>query len=297
MQGEAGGTGTGRTPDDGKAPGIEVLIPTFGREAELAVTLAGLAAQTAPGFAVVVSDQSDRPCEDEPTVRAMIRVLRMHGHPVRIEQNLPRRGMAQQRNFLLGCTAAQRVLFLDNDVWLEPGTLQRLDEALTWGRCGFMGAAVQGLSFLEDVRPREQEPLELWDGPPQPERVRPGSPEFGRWTLHNAANLVHVARELEIPAGGWEAYKVAWIGGCVLFDRSKLVASGGFDFWEDLPPEHAGEDMVAQMRVMEAFGGAGIVPSGAVHLEAATTVTDRSTEAADVVLAAGDRPAGSPADG
>lgn len=285
--------GVARSADVGdRALRIDVLIPTYGREAELAVTLSGLAAQEAPGFAVVVSDQSeDRTCLEEPAVRAMVRVLRMRGHPVRIERNLPRRGMAQQRSFLLGCSSAERVLFLDNDVWLEPGTLQRLDEALTWGRCGFVGAAVQGLSFLDDVRPREQEPLELWDGPPQPERVRPDSPEFRRWTLHNAANLVHVARKLDLPPGGWRAYKVAWIGGCVLFDRAKLVSSGGFDFWDDLPTGHAGEDMVAQMRVMEEFGGAGIVPSGAVHLEAGTTVTDRSTEAADVLLPPDDRPA------
>jgi hypothetical protein len=41
---------------------------------------------------------------------------------------------------------------------------------------------------------------------------------------------------------------------------------------------------VAQLRVMERFGGAGIIPSGAVHLEAPTTVVDRSTEATEVLL-------------
>lgn len=289
------GQGDGTTRAGGPPPRIDVLIPTYGREAELAVTLAGLASQDGPGFAVVISDQSThRPCLEEPAVRAMIRVLRHRGHPVRVERNVPRRGMAQQRSFLLGCSTAERVLFLDNDVWLEPLALQRLDEALTWGRCGFIGSAVQGLSFLEDVRPHEQEPLEFWDGPPQPERVRPDSPEFRRWTLHNAANLVHAARGLDLPAGGWRAYKVAWVGGCVLFDRAKLLACGGFDFWDKLPAGHAGEDMVAQMRVMEEYGGAGIIPSGAVHLEAHTTVTDRSTEAAEVVLPDADVPAPPP---
>ncbi|WP_372698178.1 glycosyltransferase family 2 protein [Arthrobacter sp. JSM 101049] len=292
-------TGPPEGPDDTSAPGpaprIDVLIPTYGREAELAVTLAGLAAQQGPGFGIVVSDQSEeRPCLEEPAVRAMIRILRFRGHPVRVERNLPRRGMAQQRSFLLGCSTAERVLFLDNDVWLEPLTLQRLDEALTWGRCGFMGSAVQGLSFLEDVRPHEQGPLEFWDAPPRPERVRPDTPEFGRWTLHNAANLVHVGQRLRLAPGTWRAYKVAWVGGCVLFDRAKLLACGGFDFWDELPTGHAGEDMVAQMRVMEEYGGAGIIPSGAVHLESDTTVTDRSTEAAEVVLPSADVPADPP---
>lgn len=43
----------------------DVLPPTCNRPAELAVTLAGLAAQAEPAFAVVISDQStgSRSCE------------------------------------------------------------------------------------------------------------------------------------------------------------------------------------------------------------------------------------------
>ncbi|MUU71305.1 hypothetical protein GK109_08740 [Pseudarthrobacter sp. GA104] len=43
----------------------DVLTPTCNRPAELAVTLAGLAAQAEPAFAVVISDQStgSRGCE------------------------------------------------------------------------------------------------------------------------------------------------------------------------------------------------------------------------------------------
>lgn len=264
---------------------LQVLIPSYKREAELAVTLAGLAAQFGSNFGVVIADQNDAtPGWEHPAVQAMVRVLRAQGHPVRLERNLPRRGMAQQRSFLLGCATAERVLFLDNDVWLEPGTLARMEQALSWAGCGFIGAAVQGLSYLEDVRPQEQEPFELWDGPPQPELIRSDTPEFERWTLHNAANLEHIAQDLGLGPGQWRLYKVAWVGGCVLFDRSKLVECGGFDFWDQLPAAHAGEDVVAQLRVMERYAGAGIIPSGAVHLESETTVTDRSTEAADVVL-------------
>jgi hypothetical protein len=70
-----------------------------------------------------------------------------------------------------------------------------------------------------------------------------------------------------------------------MFRRQALEEAGGFRFWTQLPPEHCGEDVVAQWRVMERFGGAGILPSGAVHLESPTTVTDRRVEAFDVVLA------------
>jgi hypothetical protein len=36
---------------------------------------------------------------------------------------------------------------------------------------------------------------------------------------------------------------------------------------------------------MERAGGAGIIPSGAVHLESPTTVIDRTVDAPDVVFA------------
>lgn len=267
-------------------PEIDVLIPTAGRASELAVTLAGLAAQDDPRFAVTISDQS--PAErigDEPSVAAMVRVLRAQGRPVRILPHLPRRGLAEQRHFLLGESSAPAVLFLDDDVWLEPGMLARLHSALSTLGCGFVGAAVQGLSYLDDRRPAETEVFEPWpDGVVRPERMREGASGYERWTLHNAANLTHIAAALDLADDEWLAYKIAWLGGCVLFSREALVACGGFGFWNRLPVEHAGEDVAAEWRVMEAYGGAGILPSGAVHLEAPTTVPNREVQATDVVF-------------
>ncbi|TLK52701.1 glycosyltransferase [Glutamicibacter sp. V16R2B1] len=269
----------------GTTPSLQVLIPSFAREAELAVTLAGLAGQQDCEFGVIIADQNDAtPGWEHPAVEAMVRVLRTQGRTVALERNLPLRGMAQQRDFLLRRATAERVLFLDNDIWLSPQGISQLQQAMDWAGCGFIGAAVQGLSYLKDRRPQEQEPFELWEQPPRPERLRPGDANFERWTLHNAANLSHIAQQLGIGPQQWRLYKVAWVGGCVLFDRAKLEECGGFEFWRQLPAAHAGEDMVAQLRVMERFGGAGLIPSPAVHLESETTVTDRSTEAADVVL-------------
>lgn len=266
------------------APTLEVLIPTVGRPVELGVTLAGLAAQDDPAFGVIISDQSEEGIEGEPTIAAMLRVLQVQGRDVQVHRHLPRRGLAEQREFLLSCAAAPFVLFLDDDVWCEPGLLSRLVDAIGALGCGFVGSAVQGLSFLADVRPWEQEPLELLHGSARPETVRHGTPEYERLNLHNAANLTHIAADMDIVPGGWRAYRVAWVGGCCLFDRAALLASGGFDFWPDLPPGHVGEDVVAQWRVMEKFGGAGLLPSGAVHLEAPTTIVNRNVEAADVVF-------------
>jgi hypothetical protein len=65
------------------------------------------------------------------------------------------------------------------------------------------------------------------------------------------------------------------LGGCVLFDRAKLIGSGGFDFWPSLPAEHVGKDVAAQLRVLARHGGAGIIPSGVIHLKAPTTMPVR----------------------
>ncbi|UUZ52208.1 hypothetical protein LP419_21555 [Massilia sp. H-1] len=68
-----------------------------------------------------------------------------------------------------------------------------------------------------------------------------------------------------------------------MFDSSKLRSAHGFDFWPDLPPEHCGEDVLAQLRVMEQFGGCGIVPSGAYHMELPTTIAARQVDAPGVL--------------
>jgi GT2 family glycosyltransferase len=265
---------------------LDVLIPTRNRPAELAVTLSGLAAQEGvPDFGVVVSDQSDGgPAWAHPAAATMVRALRHRGHPVLLTRRLPRRGLAEHRAYLLDHSAARYVLCLDDDVWLEPATLARLVAAIGELRCGFVGNAVHGLSYRDEVRPESHRQFQQWDRRPVPERVRPGSPEWWRAGIHAAANLLHVTERLRLAPGEWRAYKVSWIGGCVLFDRAKLLASGGFDFWRRLPPDHQGEDAAAQLAVLERFGGAGIVPSGAFHLEVPTTVVDRRVEAWEVTL-------------
>ncbi|MEO5314566.1 glycosyltransferase family A protein [Pseudarthrobacter sp. CC12] len=274
-----------RPTDQRDGAAVDVLVPTCNRPAELAVTLAGLAGQEDPAFAVVVSDQSaGQPAWEHPAAAAMVRVLEAQGRPVTLLRHLPRRGLAEHRQYLLEQSTAGQCLFLDDDVWLEPGALDVLSRALEELGCGFVGMAPQGLSFLADRRPDQTAPFEAWDGPVTPERIRPEGPGFDRWPLHNAANLSHLGADLSLEPGEWVPYHVAWLGGCVLYRRQLLVDAGGFRFWSSLPAGHAGEDVVAQWQVMERYGGAGILPSGAVHLESPTTVTDRRVEAYDVVL-------------
>ncbi|KKK07275.1 glycosyltransferase family 2 protein [Micromonospora sp. HK10] len=270
---------------------LDVLIPTRNRPAELAVTLSGLAAQEdVPGFGVVVSDQSDGdPAYAHPAAATMVRALRHRGHPVLLTRRLPRRGLAEHRAYLLSRSVAEYVLCLDDDVWLEPGTLSRLVTAIRELGCGFVGNAVHGLSYADDVRPETHRHYEEWPGRPVPERIRPGTPQWQRASIHPAANLLHVTEKLRLPPGAWRAYKISWIGGCVLYDRARLVDAGGFEFWRRVHERHQGEDVAAQLAVMARHGGAGVLPSGAYHLESPTTVTEREVEAWEVLLT--DQPA------
>lgn len=258
---------------------VDILIPTCNRPEALAATLTSLIGQRYTDFAVQVMDQSDGAAAyDHPVAVAALRVLRGQGRSVEVTRNLPRRGMAQQRQALLERATAPRVLFLDDDVILEPGVLQRMMEALDFTECGFIGSAVIGLSCADDVRP-EQQYIEWWnDNRVESEDVLPGSSAWQRHKLHNAANIWHVQQALEMKEEEWRLYKLAWVGGCVLFDRHKLLQCGGFSFWKEAPPGHCGEDVYAQLQVMRRFGGAGIVPSGAFHQELPTTVEQRDID-------------------
>lgn len=267
---------------------VDVLIPTYRRPAALAATLTALMAQTFQPFRVVVSDQSENERRDCGEVTAAARVLAATGRNVEIVRHVPRRGMAEQRDFLLGMATAPFVLSLDDDVILEPWVLRTLVETMHHEQCGFVGCGLIGLSYAEDVRPHEQD-FELWDGPVRPEKVEPGSSAWQRYRLHNAANLLHVQRELGATPERPLTYRVAWVGGCVLYDAAKLREVGGYGFWRELPQHHAGEDVVAQLRVMERFGGCGVLPSGAYHQELPTTLDQRHIDAPLVLAPAQDR--------
>lgn len=262
---------------------IDVLIPACNRSCALAVTLASLSAQTFRDFRVVISDQSDGAASfDKAEVQAVIRQMQATGRDVLALRNLPRRGMAQQRAFLLSQVTAPYCLFIDDDVLLENDVIDRMARIMKEQQCGFVGSALHGMSFLDDIRPHQQH-IEFWDGKVMPERVTPDSPAWTRHHLHSAANLFHVQTRLGLTRATTRLYRIAWIGGCVLFDTGKLRSAGGFDFWEQLPEAHCGEDVLAQLRVMERFGGCGMIPSGAYHLELPTTVTTREVDAPKVL--------------
>jgi hypothetical protein len=239
---------------------------------------------------VVVSDQSE---DGDPfgraEVLAVVRVLRLRGHEVRLHRHLPRQGLAEHRQSLLDAVTAPYCLFLDDDVILEPDVVERLHATIVQERCGLVACGLIGPSFEDDVRP-DQQAFERWDGPVERELVTPACTAWQRRHLHRAANLLHAQRSLDIPRGTSVRYRLAWASGCAMFDAAKLRDVGGFSFWRDLPGTHAGEDVLAQLRVMERYGGCGIMPSGAFHQEVATTVPVRDVDAPYVLPVVGDAP-------
>lgn len=268
---------------------IDVLVPTCDRPVALAVTLTALAAQSFAGLRIVISDQSAGPAAFESAeVQAVLRYLEATGRQVEARRHLPRRGMAEQRAFLLSQVRAPFCLFIDDDVILEPDLVERLHRAIVREQCGFVGSALHGLSYRGQERPA-QEAIEFWNGPVTPETVLPDSSEWERHHLHSAANLFHLQARLGLERDATRHYRVAWVGGCVLFNTAMLRDAGGFDFWRELPREHCGEDVLAQLRVMERYGGCGIIPSGAYHMELPTTVTAREVDAPRVLLAQKDK--------
>ena len=259
---------------------VNVLIPAFGRKTSLAIVLTSLLGQTFRDFDVTVADQTDedRRFTDSLEIRTLADALRWHGHDVTILRNLPRRGMAQQRQFLLEQASAPYVHYLDDDVALEPRVMERMLGVLQSEGCGFVGCPAVGLQYLEDVRPHQQG-IEVWDGPVVPEPFTPNTIPLDRVAINSAANPLHLEQRLA-PHGETVRYHVAWVGGAnLLFDRVKLLAVGGFSWWPRLPAVHAGEEVVVQFLMLRYFGGCGVLPTGTYHMCLPTTIEDRTHNA------------------
>ena len=113
-----------------------------------------------------------------------------------------------------------------------------------------LSGAVIGLSYKDDHRPQQQH-IEFWQEHVAPGKKIPQSDEWQRYKLHSAANLFHVEQKYHVSADEPLRYKVAWVGGCVMYDTEKLKDIGGFNFWKELPQNHCGEDVLAQICVMK----------------------------------------------
>ncbi|MCL6432416.1 MAG: glycosyltransferase family 2 protein [Anaerolineae bacterium] len=260
-------------------PQVDVLIPTCGRKTALAITLTGLLAQTFRDFTVIIADQTeDEPYLESGEIRSLILALELRGHAVQTLVNLPRRGMAQQRQFLLEHARAPYVHFLDDDVLLGPAMLERMVQVLRSEGCGFVGAGVSGLRHLDDLRPGDLDSFEPWEGPVRPEPHTWETIPWERYRLHIRDNPWHLTR-LYAADGRTVRYKVVWVGANTLYDREKLLSVGGFSWWTELPPNHSGEEVLAQLLLARRYGGCGILPAEAFHLQVPTQTAERDVKA------------------
>ncbi|HZU11991.1 MAG TPA: glycosyltransferase [Chloroflexota bacterium] len=248
---------------------LDILVPTINRPESLLFALGGVAAQDMTDFRLIVADQSAVPGSRSPVVQALCRVIETRGGEVEWHPRAAVHGIAEQRDFLFRCSRAPAVLYLDDDVLMEPWVTTRLIDVLQTEQCGFVGAFPAGLSYKNDRRPQQQV-VEYWEGSVEGEVVEPDGPRWRRAELHRAANILHAAESL--PPGESRLYKVAWIGACVLYDRGKLAEVGGFSFWPRLPRWHSGEEVLVQNLLLRQWGGCGILPSGTYFSEVETTV-------------------------
>lgn len=268
---------------------VDVLIPTCRRKTGLAIVLTSLLGQTFSDFNVIISDQTEDEANylESVEIQTLARALRWHGHRVMLHHHLPRRGMAEHRQFLLECSgqwnepSAPYVHYLDDDVLLDPDVMERMVNVLRAEQCGFVGCPATGLDYLEDVRPHQQH-IEVWSGPVMAEPFDEDAIPWDRHQVNNAANPLHLEQRL-VRERQAVRYKVAWVGGAnVLFDRAKLLRVGGFSWWQRLPAEHAGEEVVVQFLLIRKYGGCGILPSGTYHIGLPTAVEDRRRSATEL---------------
>ena len=248
---------------------VDILLPTCNRLASLVATLSGVAAQTFSNIRVILADQSRETVENEPVLLCLRRLIESRGGRTDYHYRVPSRGICEQRDFLLRQATAPKVLYLDDDVIMQPNVVARLVRILDQQQCGFVGAFPAGLSWIHDERPQQQR-VEFWDGKVRAEVVEPATDRWELWHLHRAANILHASRKLA--PGEERLYKVSWVASCILYDRAKMESVGGFGFWRDLPRYHSGEEVLVQIRMMARWGGCAVMPSGTYYTEVPSTV-------------------------
>ena len=103
---------------------VDILLPTYDRLPSLIMCLSGIAGQTCSNFRLIISDKSETPVKDNQVIQSLIRVIEAHGGTVDYHYRVPSKGIAEQRDFLLKEATAEYVLYLDDDVWMEPQVLE-----------------------------------------------------------------------------------------------------------------------------------------------------------------------------
>ena len=121
-------------------PTVSVVICTKDRPAALAECLASLARQTCPAREVIVVDASTAPAEPRGLPASTVRLRSAPGLP-------------RQRNLGARAASGEVVLFLDDDVVLEPGYLAAIARVYAEDAAGVVGGV--GGAQVPDPTPRQ----------------------------------------------------------------------------------------------------------------------------------------------
>jgi hypothetical protein len=152
-------------------------------------------------------------------------MLAGQGRRIRTTRHLPRRGLAEHRAVMLAASSAPFSLFCDDDAWLEPGVVGRLHEAIVELGAGWSARPSRPVLPARPPTGRART-VRAVVGPSGARADRARAAGVATLDLHNAANPVHLARRHLRPDERWLAYKIAWVGGCVLYERAVLDAVG-----------------------------------------------------------------------
>jgi GT2 family glycosyltransferase len=182
---------------------FSVVIPTMRREAILEATLASLeACQPAPDEVIVVD--SDDEGSSQPVVTAFDQSVSTEVHYVRTTPSLTR-----QRNIGIDDSSGDVILFLDDDVSMNPDLFARLEEA-------FRDPEVVGVTgrLIEPHSARRGGPTSAL------RRLLPGGGREGTFTRYGYPRYI---RTVEAP------HEVEFMPGCFMSARRDLAAQVRFD--------------------------------------------------------------------
>jgi GT2 family glycosyltransferase len=157
-------------------PFISVIIPTYGREEPLQTTLLDVLKQDYPHFETIVVDQTQ---EHQPETQAFLDGLASDGK-IRLFK-VTWASLPGARNYAVKQAKGDILLFLDDDVLLEPGFLSAHAKNYDNPKIGAVAGRVFDRMKLADF----QEGLEIQDLPP--EALDPGIAWYH-------INLVHTVK-------------------------------------------------------------------------------------------------------
>jgi hypothetical protein len=155
---------------------------------------------------------------------------------------------------------------MDDDLILESYVISNMRKAIAEEGYGFVGSALIGLSYRNDVRPHQQY-IEFWEGRVQPEYIVPFSRSWNRYLLHNVAKSL--ACPAEIPAQPSHGAKVqSGMGGRMRAVRYPHAEKRGRVFFlETASLQTCGEDVLAQLRetIRRFCAGRSVSPGSGSH--------------------------------